>query len=41
VSNIVAHLKDEVSQTVFARTIEYFRKVDKALGERIAAGMRG
>ncbi len=26
---------------VLARTLEYFHKVDKDLGERIAAGMKG
>ena len=40
VSNIVGHLKDGVSEPVLARTLEYWRKVDKALGERIAAGMK-
>ena len=41
VSNIVGHLKDGVSEPVLARTLEYWHKVDKALGERIAAGMKG
>jgi len=40
VSNIVGHLKDGVSEPVLARTLEYWRKVDQALGERIAAGMK-
>jgi catalase len=40
VSNIVGHLKDGVSEPVLARTLEYWHKVDKALGERIAAGMK-
>jgi catalase len=40
VSNIVGHLKDGVSEPVLARTLEYWHKVDKVLGERIAAGMK-
>jgi catalase len=40
VSNIVGHLKDGVSAPVLARALDYWRKVDKALGERIAAGMK-
>ena len=40
VSNIVGHLKDGVSEPVLARTLEYWHKVDKDLGERIAAGMK-
>jgi catalase len=38
-SNIVGHLKDGVSAPVLARAIDYWRKVDKDLGDRIAAGM--
>jgi len=41
VSNIVGHLKDGVSEPVLARTLEYWHKVKKALGGRIAAGMKG
>jgi catalase len=40
VSNIVGHLKDGVSGPVLARTLEYWRKVDTELGDRIAAGMK-
>ena len=40
VSNIVGHLKDGVSEKVLARAIEYWRNVDKDLGDRIAAGMQ-
>jgi catalase len=40
VSNIVGHLKDGVFEPVLARTLEYWHKVDKDLGERIAAGMK-
>jgi catalase len=40
VGNIVGHLKGGVSQPVLARALEYWSKVDKGLGERIAAGMK-
>ena len=40
VSNIVGHLMGGVSEPVLARALEYWRKVDKDLGERIAAGMK-
>jgi catalase len=40
VSNIVGHLKDGVSAPVLARALDYWRKVDKDLGARIAAGMK-
>jgi catalase len=40
VGNIVGHLKGGVSKPVLARALEYWSKVDKALGERIAAGMK-
>jgi catalase len=40
VSNIVGHLKDGVSGPVLARAIDYWRKVDQGLGERIAAGIK-
>ena len=40
VSNIVGHLKGGVSKPVLARALEYWSKVDKALGERIAAEMK-
>jgi catalase len=36
VSNVVGHLKDGVSEPVLARTLDYWRKIDKELGERIA-----
>ncbi|MBA2410326.1 MAG: catalase [Gammaproteobacteria bacterium] len=41
VSNIVGHLKDGVSPPVLARAIEYWRNVDKNLGDRIAEGVGG
>jgi len=40
VSNIVGHLKDGVSEPVLGRAFEYWRKVDKDLGDRIAAGIK-
>jgi catalase len=40
VGNIVGHLKGGVSKPVLARALEYWSKVDRALGERIAAGMK-
>ncbi len=40
VSNIVGHLKDGVSEPVLVRAIDYWRKVDKDLGERVATGIR-
>jgi catalase len=39
-SNIVGHLKDGVSEPVLARALDYWRKVDPALGERIAAALK-
>jgi catalase len=41
VSNIVGHLKAGVSEPVLARAIEYWRNVDRKLGDRIAAGVQG
>ena len=40
VSNIVGHLKDGVSKPVLERAVEYWRKVDQDLGDRVAAGMK-
>ena len=40
VSNIVGHLLDGVSEPVLLRAFEYWRNVDKHLGERIEAGVR-
>jgi catalase len=36
VSNVVGHLKDGVTEPVLARAFEYWRNVDKAVGDRIA-----
>ncbi len=39
VSNIVGHLNDGVSPPVLARAIEYWRNVDKNIGDRVAEGV--
>ncbi|MCD0447858.1 catalase [Actinocorallia sp. API 0066] len=39
VDNIVAHLKNGVSSPVVDRAVQYWRNIDKAVGDRIAAGM--
>jgi catalase len=40
VNNIVGHLLNGVSQPVLDRAFEYWRNVDKTLGDRIAAGVQ-
>jgi catalase len=40
VSNIVGHLRNSVSEPVLNRAFEYWRHVDKNLGDRIEAGVR-
>ncbi|MET9613686.1 catalase [Kitasatospora indigofera] len=40
VSNIVGHLLAGVSDPVLERAVQYWRRVDKALGDRVAAGVR-
>jgi catalase len=40
VDNVVGHLSDGVSEPVLQRAFEYWRNVDKDVGDRIAAGMR-
>jgi catalase len=40
VDNIVGHLLNGVSQPILARAFEYWRNVDKGLGDRIEAGVR-
>ena len=40
VSNIVGHLKGGVSEPVLQRALEYWRNVDRTLGERIEKGVR-
>jgi catalase len=41
VSNLVGHLKDGVSKPVLERTFEYWRSVDKEIGDRVAKGVQG
>ncbi len=41
VDNVVGHLKAGVSAAVLARAIEYWRNVDKSLGDRIGAAVKG
>jgi catalase len=40
VNNIVGHLLNGVSEPVLIRAFEYWRNVDKHLGDRIEAGVR-
>ena len=41
VSNVVGHLKDGVKEPVLSRAFEYWRNIDKTVGDRIAQGVRG
>jgi catalase len=40
VSNIVGHLLDGVSEPVLERAFQYWKNVDKNLGDRIEKGVR-
>jgi catalase len=40
VSNVAGHLLDGVSEKVLARAFEYFRRVDKQIGDRIEQAVR-
>ena len=40
VDNIVGHLLNGVTEPVLERAFEYWRNVDKDLGDRIEAGVR-
>lgn len=40
VNNIVGHLKDGVTEDVLKRALDYWRNIDKNLGERVAQAMR-
>jgi catalase len=40
VSNIVGHLLDGVTEPVLERAFQYWRNVDKDLGDRIDQGVR-
>jgi catalase len=41
VSNVVGHLKAGVSEPVLQRAFEYWRNVDRTIGDRIAKGVKG
>lgn len=41
VSNVVGHLEDGVSGEVLERAFEYWRNIDKDIGDRIEEGVRG
>ena len=41
VSNVVGHLKDGVKEPVLSRAFEYWRNIDKTVGDRIANGVKG
>jgi catalase len=40
VANIVGHLLDGVTEPVLQRAFEYWRNVDKDLGDRVEEGVR-
>ena len=40
VSNIVGHLLGGVSEPVLERAFQYWRNVDKTLGDRVEEGVR-
>ena len=41
VSNVVGHLKGGVSEPVLQRAFEYWRNIDKDIGDRIVKGVKG
>ncbi|CAN5199668.1 catalase [soil metagenome] len=41
VSNVIGHLSDGVSKPILQRAFEYWRSIDKTVGDRIAAGVEG
>lgn len=41
VSNVVGHLKKNVTEPVLQRAFEYWRNIDKEIGDRIAKGVKG
>jgi catalase len=41
VSNVVGHLMKGVSEPVLQRAFEYWRNIDKKIGDRIAKGVKG
>jgi catalase len=40
VSNVVGHLKKDVSEPVLQRAFEYWRNIDKEIGDRISKGVK-
>ena len=40
VSNVVGHLLDGVTEPVLQRAFQYWRNVDKNLGDKVEAGVR-
>ena len=40
VSNIAGHVKDGVEEPVLSRVFEYWRNVDKALGDRVEEAVK-
>jgi catalase len=40
VGNVVGHLLNRVSEPVLQRAFEYWRNIDKGIGDRIEAGVR-
>ena len=41
VSNVVGSLKGGVTEPVLERALEYWRNIDKEVGDRIAKGVKG
>jgi catalase len=41
VSNVVGHLRGGVGPAVLGRVLDYWRKIDEEIGERIASGVQG
>lgn len=41
VNNVVGHLKKGVTEPVLERALEYWRNIDKEIGDRIAKGVNG
>jgi catalase len=41
VSNVVGHLKKGVTEPVLQGALEYWRNIDKEMGDRIAKGVQG
>jgi catalase len=41
VSNVVGHLSNGVSEPVLTRAFQYWRNIDKTLGDRVERGVRG